>query len=130
MIHRAVLGSLERFIAVLIEHYGGEFPLWLAPVQAAVIPVSEKEHEYAREVHGKLRAAGLRAEIDLSGERVSYKIRAHELRKVPYMAVVGPREAQAGTVAVRARRKGDLGPVKVEDFVSELRRDVAAKNPL
>ena len=130
MIHRAVLGSLERFIAVLIEHYGGEFPLWLAPVQAAVIPVSEKEHEYAREVLGKLRAAGLRAEIDLSGERVSYKIRAHELRKVPYMAVVGPREAQAGTVAVRARRKGDLGPVKVEDFVSELRRDVAAKNPL
>jgi threonyl-tRNA synthetase len=130
MIHRAVLGSLERFIAVLIEHYGGEFPLWLAPVQAAVIPVSEKEHEYAREVHVKLRAAGLRAEIDLSGERVSYKIRAHELRKVPYMAVVGPREAQAGTVAVRARRKGDLGPVKVEDFVSELRRDVAAKNPL
>ncbi len=130
MIHRAVLGSLERFIAVLIEHYGGDFPLWLAPVQAAVIPVSEKEYGYAREVHGKLREAGLRAEIDLSGERVSYKIRAHELRKVPYMAVVGPREAQAGTVAVRARRKGDLGPVKVEDFVSELRRDVAAKNPL
>jgi threonyl-tRNA synthetase len=130
MIHRAVLGSLERFIAVLIEHYGGDFPLWLAPVQAVVIPVSEKEYGYAREVHRKLREAGLRAEIDLSGERVSYKIRAHELRKVPYMAVVGPREAQAGTVAVRARRKGDLGPVKVEDFVSELRRDVAAKNPL
>ncbi|MFN3484164.1 MAG: threonine--tRNA ligase [Planctomycetota bacterium] len=130
MIHRAVLGSLERFIAVLIEHYGGDFPLWLAPVQVAVIPVSEKEYEYARQVEAKLRSAGLRAEIDLSGERVSYKIRAHELRKVPYMAVVGPREAQAGTVAVRARRKGDRGPVKLEDFVAELRRDVAAKNPL
>jgi threonyl-tRNA synthetase len=130
MVHRAILGSLERFIGVLVEHFGGDFPLWLAPVQVAVIPLTEKELDYAQGVHRKLLEAGLRSEIDLSSERISYKIRAHELRKVPYMAVAGAKESGAGTVAVRERKKGDLGPVKVEDFITNLRRDVAAKSTL
>ncbi len=130
MVHRAILGSMERFIGVLTEHYAGDFPLWLAPVQAAVIPVTEKEAGYAQEVHAKLLEAGLRSEIDLSAERISYKIRARELQKVPYMAVVGARESGAGTVAVRERKKGDLGPVKVDDFIARLRRDVVAKSAL
>jgi threonyl-tRNA synthetase len=128
MIHRAILGSLQRFIGVLTEHYGGDFPLWLAPVQVAVLPVTEKETEYARQVHERFLAAGLRSEIDLSGERISYKIRAHELQKIPYMAVVGAKESAAGTVALRERKKGDLGPVPVDEVISNLRRDVAAKN--
>ncbi len=130
MVHRAILGSLERFIGVLTEHYAGDFPPWLAPVQAAVLPVTDKEADYARGVHGKLLEAGIRSEIDLSAERISYKIRVHELARIPYMLVCGAREAGAGTVAVRERHKGDLGPVKVEDFIANLRRDVAAKNTL
>jgi threonyl-tRNA synthetase len=128
MIHRAILGSLERFIGVLVEHFGGDFPLWLAPVQAAVVPVSADQNDYAKDVQRKLAEAGFRSEIDLSADRFSYKIRALELQKVPFMAVVGAKEAAAGTVAVRERRKGDLGPVKVDDFIARLRRDVAAKD--
>ncbi len=127
MIHRAILGSLERFIGVLVEHYAGDFPLWLAPLQVAVLPVTEKQDSYAGEVHRKLQEAGLRSEIDLSGGRISYKIRARELQKVPYMAVVGAREAADGTVSVRERRKGDAGPSGLDEFIDRLRREVAAK---
>lgn len=130
MIHRAILGSLERFIAILTEHYGGDFPLWLAPTQVVVLSVTEKEAGYARGVQDRLREAGVRSEIDLSADRISYKIRAAEVRKVPYMAVVGAREAASGTVAVRERRKGDRGPMKVEAFVDHLRREIAAKSAL
>ncbi len=127
MVHRAILGSLERFIGILTEHYAGDFPLWLAPVQVAVIPVTGKEADYARRVHQKLMEEGLRSEIDLSAERISYKIRARELQKVPYMLVAGAREAAAGTVSVRERKKGDLGPFNVGDLIDRLRREVAAK---
>jgi threonyl-tRNA synthetase len=133
MIHRAILGSLERFIGVLTEHYGGEFPLWLAPVQAAVLavtPLTDAVSAYARKVHEKLLAAGLRSEIDLSGDNISDKIKARELQKTPYMAVVGAKEEGAGTVAVRRHKKGNQGVVPADDFVSNLRREVAAKNPL
>jgi threonyl-tRNA synthetase len=133
MIHRAILGSLERFIGVLTEHFGGEFPLWLAPVQAAVLavtPITDEVAAYARRVHGMLAEAGLRSEIDLSGDNISDKIKAREIQKVPYMAVVGAKECGAGTVAVRRHRKGNQGAVKAEEFVSNLRRDVAAKNTL
>ncbi len=127
MIHRAILGSRERFIGVLTEHYAGDFPLWLAPVQAVVIPVNIEEPAYARQVHEKLAAEGFRVEIDLSNDRLSYKIRAHELAKVPFMLVCGAKEAQAGTVALRERKKGDAGAVKVEDIIDRLRRDIGSK---
>ncbi|MBI2900768.1 MAG: threonine--tRNA ligase [Planctomycetes bacterium] len=130
MIHRAILGSLERFIGVLTEHYGGEFPLWLSPVQAVVLPVTDKDEGYAKEVGAKLAAAGVRCEIDLSNDRISYKIRASQLQKVPYMLVVGAREREAGTVAVRDRKKGDLGPVRADDFLVNLRREIGlSENP-
>jgi threonyl-tRNA synthetase len=133
MIHRAILGSLERFIGVLTEHYGGEFPLWLAPVQAAVLavsPLTDGIKAHARKVHEKLLEAGLRSEIDLSDANISDKIKARELQKTPYMAVVGAREEGAGTVAVRRHKKGNQGVVPADEFVSNLRREVAAKNPL
>ncbi|HLY10522.1 MAG TPA: threonine--tRNA ligase [Planctomycetota bacterium] len=131
MIHRAMLGSLERFIGILTEHYGGEFPLWLAPVQAAVLavsPVTDEIEAYAKKLHQTMLDAGLRCEIDLSADNISAKIKARELQKIPYMAVVGAKESAAGTVAVREHKKGNRGVVSAEDFVSNLRRDVAAKS--
>jgi threonyl-tRNA synthetase len=106
VIHRAVFGSFERFIAILIEHFAGAFPLWLAPVQVAVLPISDEQLESARELAAELRAAGLRAELDSRNETLNYKIREAETQKVPYMAVVGGREAEAGTAAVRIRGAG------------------------
>jgi threonyl-tRNA synthetase len=120
MIHRALLGSFERFIGILIEHYAGEFPLWLAPVQAIVLPIADRHAEAAAGVLAALADAGLRAEIDDRTESVGRKIRDAELRKVPYMLVVGDREAEAGTVAVREHRVGDSGSVPVADFVAQL----------
>jgi threonyl-tRNA synthetase len=130
MIHRAILGSLERFIGVLTEHYAGEFPLWLAPVQAVVIPIGEAEEAYAKSVHGKLVEAGVRAELDLSPQRVSYKIREATLQKVPYMAVCGAREAASGSVSVRERKAGDLGAVPAGEFIEKLRRDIGVQTAL
>jgi threonyl-tRNA synthetase len=133
MIHRAILGSLERFIGILTEHFGGEFPLWLAPVQVAVIavtPLTDVILAYAKKVQQKLHDAGLRSEIDLSEENISAKIRARELQKIPYMAIVGARESADGTVAVREHKKGSRGGVVLDEFVSNLRRDVAAKSAL
>jgi len=133
MIHRAILGSLERFIGVLTEHYGGEFPLWLAPVQVSVLavtPLTDEVAAYAKQVHQKLMDAGLRCEIDLSGDHISAKIKARELQKIPFMAVVGAKESAAGAVALREHKKGNRGVVPVEDFVSNLRRDVAARKTL
>jgi threonyl-tRNA synthetase len=133
MIHRAMLGSLERFIAVLTEHYGGEFPLWLSPVQAAVLavtPLSDEIQAYARKAEAALLSAGLRCEIDLSADHISAKIKAREIQKIPFMAVVGAKEVQAGTVAVREHKKGNRGTVPLDDFVANLRRDVAAKTAL
>jgi threonyl-tRNA synthetase len=133
MIHRAMLGSLERFIGVLTEHYGGEFPLWLAPVQAAVIavsPVTDEIAAHAKKVYQMLMDAGLRCEIDLSSDNISAKIKALELQKIPYMAVVGAKEVAAGAVAVREHKKGNRGVIAADVFVSNLRRDVAAKSTL
>ncbi|GAB4230433.1 MAG: threonine--tRNA ligase [Acidobacteriota bacterium] len=127
MIHRALLGSLERFMGVLIEHYAGAFPLWLAPVQAVVIPVSERFLDYARQVAGELRAAGLRAVVDERNEKVGYKIRSAEVDKVPFMLVVGEREAAAGTVAVRSRKGGNLGAKAVREFLDHARALVAQR---
>ena len=121
MIHRALLGSLERFMGVLIEHYGGAFPLWLAPVQALIIPISEKSFEYALEVQKALKAAPrgpIRVETDLRNEKVGYKIREAQLQKVPYMLIVGEREAEGQTVAVRNRFQGEQGSMKVEELAT------------
>ncbi|MEE2839668.1 MAG: threonine--tRNA ligase [Acidobacteriota bacterium] len=128
MIHRALLGSLERFMGVLVEHYGGAFPLWLAPVQVMVIPVSEKVHSYATQVVEKLKnhQAGLRVEADLRNEKLGYKIRAAQMQKLPYMLVVGEREAESDTVAVRSRLEGEQGTMGVEGF-SDLVRDLINK---
>ena len=109
MIHRALMGSFERFIGILVEHYAGEFPLWLAPVQARVLPLADRHADYAREVAEALGDAGLRAELDDRTESVGRKIREAELRKVPYMLVVGDREAEQRAVALRRHREGDLG---------------------
>jgi len=122
MIHRAILGSLERFLGILIEHYAGAFPLWLAPVQAIILPITDKQNEYARAVQEHMRRAGLRVEVDLRGEKIGAKIRHAQLQKIPFMLVVGAREAEAGTVSVRERTRGDRGAVPVEAFLERALR--------
>ena len=127
MIHRVVFGSIERFIGILIEHFAGAFPLWLAPEQARVMPISEKQAEAVQAVAAKLRAAGLRVQADLRNEKIGYKIREAQLQKVPYMLVVGDREAEAGAVSVRSRSEGDIGVMKVEEFLERSLAEVAEK---
>jgi threonyl-tRNA synthetase len=124
MIHRACYGSVERFMGILIEHYAGRFPLWLAPVQVLVIPVSDKFVDYARGVYERLLDAGLRAEVNLKDDRVGYKIREASLRKLPYAIVVGEKEASAGTINVRSRERGELGAVEIDEFLDS----IAAEN--
>ncbi|HXV60227.1 MAG TPA: threonine--tRNA ligase, partial [Vicinamibacteria bacterium] len=120
VVHRAILGSVERFMAVLIEHTGGAFPCWLAPIQVIVLPISEKHHDYAGEVRETLRSAGFRVEMDARNEKVGYKIREAQLRKIPFMLVTGDKEKETGTVAVRNRRDGDEGASQLADFVTRL----------
>ncbi|HRR25691.1 MAG TPA: His/Gly/Thr/Pro-type tRNA ligase C-terminal domain-containing protein, partial [Acidobacteriota bacterium] len=129
MIHRALLGSLERFMGVLIEHYAGAFPVWLAPIQVSVIPVSEKFFEYGQRVAAELKRGGLRVELDDRNEKVGYKIRSAEVRKIPYMLVVGQREASSETVSVRERQTGDLGSRSVQEFLAQV-QDLIAKRAL
>ena len=128
MIHRALLGSIERFIGILVEHYGGEFPLWLAPVQTIVLPIADRHFDYARGVAATLRAAGLRVEVDERGESVGKKIRAAELRKVPYMLVVGDRDVEADHVSVRKHGEGDTGAVALADFSTTALAEVAGRS--
>jgi threonyl-tRNA synthetase len=116
MVHRALLGSLERFFGVLVEHYAGAFPLWLAPVQAVVVPVSENQKAYAREVGEELRKLGVRVQVDDRNEKLGYRIREAQVQKVPYMLVVGDKEVEAKSVSVRHRQAGDLGPQDVASF--------------
>ncbi|MDR1728833.1 MAG: threonine--tRNA ligase [Acidobacteriota bacterium] len=120
MVHRALLGSIERFLGVLIEHYAGAFPIWLAPVQAVLVPIAERHHEYARTVLGKLAAAGVRAELDDRNEKMGYKIRAAQTQKIPYMLVIGDKEVEAGTVSVRNRFQGDEGALPVDGFLNKI----------
>lgn len=127
VLHRAVLGSLERFFGILIEHTGGDFPLWLAPEQARVIPVSDKLLDYARSVADALRVAGLRVTIDERNEKLGAKIRHGELEKVPVLLVVGEKEREAGTVSIRRRQAGDLGSRSLADVISEMKQAVAAR---
>ena len=128
MIHRAIFGSFERFVGVLVEHYAGAFPTWLAPVQARVLPISEKHIDYARAVHGRLRGARIRAELDDRNEKLGYRIRDAQVRKVPYMLVVGAREAENGTVSLRHRTGDDLGAVPIDRVLADLAREIGARD--
>ena len=127
MLHRAILGSLERFIGILLEEYAGALPTWLAPVQAILLTITEKQAAYAREVEKRLSQGNLRVETDLRNEKIGFKIREHTLQRVPYLLVIGQRETQDGTVAVRTRRGEDLGPMAVETFLDKLTREVASR---
>lgn len=127
MIHRVCFGSIERFIGILIEHYAGKFPVWLSPVQVKVLPVSEKSLEYAGGVYEKLREAGIRCELDRRDEKIGYKIRQAQLEKVPYMLVLGEKEAADGTITVRSRDKGDLGTFQIEEFIQEVQEKTESK---
>jgi threonyl-tRNA synthetase len=124
MIHRALFGSYERFIGIMLEHYAGELPLWLAPVQAIVLPLSDRFNDYGAKVRERLRADGLRAELDARNESVGRKIREAELRKVPYMLIVGEREQEDQTVSVREHRGGDTGSTTLEKFSRQLQGEL------
>jgi threonyl-tRNA synthetase len=128
MIHRAILGSIERFFGIIVEHFAGAFPLWLAPVQAAVLPVSEKYLEYGRSVEQKLRAAGLRVEIDASNEKLGAKIRTAQLQKVPFMLIVGEKEVESGGVSLRKRGAGDQGAISIDALVEEAKRLISQRS--
>jgi threonyl-tRNA synthetase len=127
MLHRAILGSLERFIGILIEEYAGSFPTWLAPRQVVVMGISQNQSEYAKKITKELQDKGFRADIDLRNEKIGFKIREHTLRRVPYLVVVGEREAQENAVAVRTRKGEDLGAMALEDFVNTLNEDVTCR---
>lgn len=127
MIHRVVFGSIERFIGILTEHFAGAFPMWLAPVQVKILPIAERHHDYAAQLEKALTSAGLRVENDLRSEKIGYKIREAQLQKIPYMIVVGDKEAEQGNVAVRSRKEGDLGTMPVEAFIEKAQKEVAEK---
>jgi threonyl-tRNA synthetase len=127
MIHRTVLGSMERFIAILIEHTAGALPLWLAPVQIAVLPLTDRHHEYARSVYGALRDAGFRAFLDERSEKIGYKIRDAQTKKLPYMLILGDKEEESGQVGVRHRKDGDLGAMALAEFITKAQDEVKAK---
>ncbi len=127
VIHRAIFGSFERFIALLIEHYAGAFPLWLAPVQAMLVPIADRHLDYAESVAARLRQEGLRVEVDARQEKMGYKIREAQLRKIPYMLVTGDREAQDNALAVRHRTDGDQGARSVDDFIADARAEISRR---
>jgi threonyl-tRNA synthetase len=127
MLHRAILGSLERFIGILIEEFAGAFPAWLAPVQVVVMSITDRQRDYAQEVENSLRNAGLRAKSDLRNEKIGFKIREHTIQKVPYLLVVGDRELEEQTVAVRTRSGKDLGSLKIVEFIEGLKSEIASR---
>ena len=127
LLHRAILGSMERFIGILIEHHAGNFPVWLAPVQAMVLNISEKQADYAGQVVSRLRGVGIRAMSDLSNNKIPYKIREHSLQKLPYLLVVGDKEMESGSVSVRVRGNQDLGQIGLDDLIARLTADIAAR---
>lgn len=127
MIHRVAFGSIERFIGILIEHFAGAFPTWLAPVQVKVLPISDKYADYGQKVCDALNEAGIRGEIDLRAEKIGYKIREAQMEKIPYMLVVGAKEEETGAVSVRSRFAGDEGQKSLEDFIEAVKREIASK---
>ena len=128
MIHRAILGSLERFIGILIEEFTGKFPTWLSPIQATVMNITGKQDEYCEKVVKKLKESGFRVKLDLRNEKIGFKIREHTLKRVPYLLVVGDKEMEAGEIAIRTRSGEDLGKMSVDDFISKLSEEVNARS--
>ena len=127
MIHRVAFGSIERFIGILIEHFAGAFPTWLAPVQVKVLPISDKYMEYGKKVLEELNEAGIRAEIDQRAEKIGYKIREAQMQKIPYMLVVGAKEEESGVVSVRSRFAGDEGQKSLADFIAAVKEEIEKK---
>ena len=127
MIHRVVFGSIERFIGILIEHFAGAFPTWLAPVQVKVLPISDKYMDYAQNVLNKLTEAGIRAEVDTRAEKIGYKIREAQTAKIPYMLVVGQKEEEENTVSVRSRAAGDEGARSLDTFIADILKEIETK---
>lgn len=128
MVHRALLGSLERFLGILIEHYMGAFPLWLAPVQLIILPISEKHHNYANEIYEKIKSNNIKAEIDLRNEKLNYKIREAQLQKIPFMIIIGDKEEKEKTISVRSRSEGDLGNFQINDFLTSIKKLIEIKS--
>ncbi len=127
MVHRVAFGSIERFIGILIEHFAGKFPVWLSPVQVKILAITERQTEYVKELANKMKELGIRVETDLRNEKIGYKIREAQMEKVPYMLVVGEKEAEAGLVAVRRRDKGDMGAIPADEFIQTVLSDIAEK---
>jgi len=129
MVHRALFGSVERFFGVLIEHYAGAFPLWLAPVQVGLVPISERHHEYAEKIQQQLQKHNFRVELDSRNEKMNAKIREHAMQKVPFLLVVGDKEAEAGKVNVRTRGKEKTEDMPAVEFVEKIKKLIAEKSP-
>ena len=127
MIHRVIFGSIERFIGILIEHFAGAFPTWLAPVQVKVLPISDKYMDYAQKVLDELNNSGVRAEIDTRAEKIGYKIREAQGQKIPYMLIAGAKEEEAGLVSVRSRFAGDEGQRSLEQFIADIKEEIASR---
>ena len=128
MIHRAILGSMERFIGILTEEFAGFFPTWLAPVQVVVMNITDSQSEYVNELTQKLQNAGIRVKADLRNEKIGFKIREHTLRRVPYMLVCGDKEVESGKVAVRTRRGKDLGSMDVNEVIEKLQQEIRSRS--
>ena len=127
MLHSVIYGSIERFIGILIEHFAGKFPAWIAPVQVKILPIADKFHGYAKEIATKLKNADLRVELDDRNEKIGYKIREAQLLKIPYMIIVGEKEMESNTISVRSRDQGELGSQELEFFIENLLEDVETR---
>jgi threonyl-tRNA synthetase len=127
MIHRVVFGSMERFIGILTEHYAGAFPVWLAPIQARLVPITERHHEYANSLAQQLKKSGIRVDVDARSEKMGYKIREGQMQKIPYLLVVGDKEVESHTVSIRRRKEGDEGSQGVDEFITQLTRMIAER---
>ena len=127
MIHRVVFGSIERFIGILIEHFAGAFPLWLAPEQAIILPIADRHHEKAYAIRDRLRKKGIRVSVDDRSEKIGYKIREAQLQKIPYMLVLGDKEAENDSVSVRYRTKGDIGTMTVDELCARMLHEIETK---
>ena len=124
MLHRVIFGSIERFIGILIEHYAGAFPTWLSPVQVKILPIADSHNEYAQKIQRELEDNGIRVEVDERQEKIGYKIREAQLQKVPYMLVVGDKEKELNAVGVRSRKDGDIGQMKLTEFMDKIKEEI------
>jgi threonyl-tRNA synthetase len=127
MVHRVVFGSIERFIGILIEHFAGKFPVWISPLQVKILPITDKQEGYAKELCAKMKEAGVRVSVDDRNEKIGYKIREAQMEKVPYMLIVGEKEATENLVAVRRRDKGDMGAIPADEFIQTVVADIQNK---